>query len=127
MTRGPILAALLLAATAFPAFAEGPLGTLPLGRYLCELPGDAAGPASRVVESEWFDIVNASSYLSTGGDGTYLLTGDTVVFTRGPMRGATFERTGAKALRRVDLAGPLAKLRCVRTGRVSGYLSANRG
>ncbi len=120
MIRSPLLAALLLAAAAFPALAEGRLGTLPLGRYLCELPGDAAGPASRAIESEWFDIVHASSYLSAGGEGTYLLTGDTAVFTRGPMRGATFERTGARALRRVDLAGPLAKLRCVRTGRVSG-------
>jgi len=120
MTRAVALAALMLASAAFPALAEGRLGTLPIGRYLCELPGDAAGAASRPVASEWFDIVNASSYLSAGGEGTYLLTGETVVFTRGPMRGAAFERTGARALRRVDLSGPLAKLRCVRTGRVSG-------
>lgn len=104
------------AATGAPA-ADGPLGTLPLGRYLCELPGDAAGPASIPVEGAWFDIVNASSYAAEGGNGTYLLTGKNLVFTRGPMRGARFERTGMRALKRVDLTGPLAKMRCIKTGR----------
>ena len=111
-------AALLLAAaiaSSAPA-AEGPLGTLPTGRYLCELPGDAAGPASLPVAGAWFDITNASSYVTEGGDGTYLLTGQNVVFTRGPLRGAKFERTGARALKRTDIGGPYAKLRCVRTG-----------
>ena len=106
-----------LAAFAAPAAsAQGPLATLPLGRYLCELPGDAAGPASRPVAGARFDIVNASSYVSEGGDGTYLLTGKQLVFTRGPLNGARFERTGPRALRRTDVGGPFAKLRCVRTG-----------
>jgi len=99
------------------AVAQGELGTLPKGRYLCELPGDAMGLASRPVEGQWFDVVNASRYVSEGGDGTYLLTGKSVVFTRGPMRGARFEWNGMKALNRTDLAGELAKLRCVRSGR----------
>lgn len=109
-----ILAAALCAG---PALAQGDLGTLPAGRYLCELPGDATGPASRPVAGYWFDVINASSYAAEGGNGTYLLTGQTIVFTRGPLRGARFERTGARALRRTDLAGELARLRCVRTGR----------
>ena len=54
--------------------------------------------------------------MTEGGGGTYLLTGDDVVFTRGPLNGAKFERTGARALKRTDLGGPYAKLRCVRTG-----------
>ena len=112
-----VLAAAVLAVMPAPAAAEGRLGTLPLGRYLCELPGDATGLASRPVAGEWFDIVNASSYAAEGGAGTYLLTGDTVVFTRGPMRGARFERHSERTLRRLDLAGDLGKLRCVRTGR----------
>ena len=103
--------------SATAALAQGDLGTLPTGRYLCELPGDAAGLASRPVASEWFDVVNASRYVSGGGEGTYLLTGKTVVFTRGPMRGARFEWNGMRALRRTDLTGEMAKLRCVRTGR----------
>jgi hypothetical protein len=111
------LVILLAVALAGPALsAEGSLGTLPTGRYLCELPGDAAGPASRPVAGAWFDITNASSYVTEGGNGTYLLTGENVVFTRGPLRGATFERTGARALKRTDIGGPYAKLRCVRTG-----------
>ncbi len=100
-----------------PAHAEGRLGTLPQGRYLCELPGDATGPASIPVPSAWFDIVNASSYRAEGGAGTYLLTEKTVVFTRGPMKGARFVRTGQRALERTDLTGKMADLRCVRTGR----------
>ena len=115
MIRPAIL--LFAAAVASPlAAAEGPLGTLPTGRYLCELPGDAAGPASRPVAGAWFDVINASSYVTDGGEGTYLLTGDSVEFTRGPLRGAKFVRTGARALKRTDIGGPYAKLRCVRTG-----------
>ena len=68
--------------------ADGPIGTLPLGRYLCELPGDAAGPASRPIDKAWFDVTNGSSYRAATGKGTYLLRGGEVVFTRGPMRGA---------------------------------------
>ncbi len=97
--------------------AKGPLETLPLGRYLCELPGDAAGLASVPVAGAWFDITNASTYIAEGGHGTYLLTGDDLVFTRGPMRGARFERTGMRAFRRTDVTGPLAKMRCIKTGR----------
>lgn len=108
---------LALALCAGTAHAQGDLGTLPTGRYLCELPGDAAGLASRPVDGHWFDVVNASRYVSDGGDGTYLLTGKSVVFTRGPMRGARFEWNGMRALKRTDLAGELARLRCVRTGR----------
>ena len=112
--RSLILAAMLCAGT---AHAQGELGTLPTGRYLCELPGDATGPASRPVAGHWFDIVNASRYVSDGGDGTYLRTGMSVVFTRGPMKGARFEWNGMRALKRTDLTGELASLRCVRTGR----------
>ena len=46
------------------------------------------------------------------------MTGKVIAFTRGPMNGARFERTGPKALRRTDLTGELAALRCVRSGRV---------
>jgi hypothetical protein len=112
------LAAIFVAAAlATPgAHAEGRLGTLPLGRYLCELPGDASGPASRPLDKAWFDVVNASSYEAETGRGTYLLTGDDVVFTRGPMRGARFELVSPKTLQRTNLEGEFAKMRCIRTG-----------
>jgi hypothetical protein len=110
--------ALVAAAAALPssAQADGPIGTLPLGRYLCELPGDAAGPTSRPIDKAWFDVTNGSSYRAATGKGTYLLRGDEVVFTRGPMRGARFERVSPKALQRTNLEGEFAKMRCVRTG-----------
>jgi hypothetical protein len=107
----------LLAAHAVAGDDGGRLGTLQLGRYLCEIPGDAAGPASIPVAGAWFDVNTASSYDTEGGSGTYLLTGDKVVFTRGPMKGATFERVSGKRLDRTDLEGELARMRCVRTGR----------
>ena len=116
--RSLILAVLACAAPALaPAHAQGDLGTLPTGRYLCELPGDATGLASRPLDGHWFDIVNASRYVTDGGDGTYLLIDRSVVFTRGPMRGARFDWNGMRALKRTDLSGELARMRCVRTGR----------
>lgn len=113
----PLALAPLLALLAAPLAGKGELGTLPLGRYLCELPGDAGGPASVPVDGAWFDIINASSYDAEGGSGTYLLTGKRIVFTRGPMKGAQFERVSSRRLDRTDLDGELSRMRCVRTGR----------
>jgi hypothetical protein len=110
-----LLAPALLASGAALA-GDGLLGTLPHGRYLCELPGDAIGPASRPLTGAWFDVVNASSYASESGKGTYLRTGMAVTFTTGPMRGARFELASPKVLRRTNLEGPLAAMRCVRSG-----------
>ena len=99
------------------AHGEGRLGTLEPGRYLCEVPGDAAGLASIPIQEAWFDIVNASSYAGAEGRGTYLLTGKTVVFTRGPLQGIRFVRSGGRTLKAVGLTGDLEKMRCVRSGR----------
>lgn len=119
---------LLMAVAAAPVPArsnsEGRLGTLPTGRYLCELPGDANGLASRPIAGAWFDIVNASTYSAEGGGGTYLVTGDRVAFTRGPMKSARFIRHGERVLRRLDLSGELGKMRCIRTGRGKSRASA---
>ncbi|MXO73961.1 elongation factor P [Altererythrobacter aerius] len=113
----------VFAAFAWPAGAgavlpemTGKIGTLPHGRYLCELPGDAAGPASVPVDGAWFDVINGSSYVSETGKGTYLRMGKNVVFTRGPMRGALFRLSGPRVLQRTNLEGPLARMRCVRSG-----------
>ncbi len=109
--------ALVFASLSGAAHADGRLGTLEPGRYLCELPGDAAGLASIPIQEAWFDIVNASSYSGAEGRGTYLLTGETVVFTRGPLKGLKFERTAPRTLKAVGLTGEMAKMRCVRSGR----------
>ena len=114
--RIPAVFAALAAVAAAPPPASGELGTLPHGRYLCELPGDAMGPASRPVAGAWFDVINGSSYETDKGRGTYLLTGDDLVFTRGPWNGARLKRASDRSLQRTDLAGEMAKLRCVRSG-----------
>ena len=117
-TIAAVLGAVLgvLGVSAAQAVPGGEIGTLPPGRYVCELPGDAAGLASRPVDKAWFEITNASTYVAETGKGTYLLSGDDVVFTRGPMRGARVERVSPKRLQRTNLEGEFAKMRCVRTG-----------
>ena len=119
LRAAPILATALAATIAAPlaAMPGGRLGTLPIGHYVCALPGDASGDAVVVVEDAWFEIVNASSYIAEGGRGTYLLTGDDVVFTRGPMRGAQFTRQSARTLRKLGPNGELDRMRCTRRGR----------
>lgn len=119
MTRSLSLAiAAIAACAALPAAAVpgGKIKTLPLGRYLCSTPGDATGPASVPVDGKWFDVVNASSYEAEGGGGTYLATGDEVIFTRGPMRGANFIRESERILRALDTRGEPTRLSCVRQG-----------
>lgn len=117
LARTTLYLALATALAATGARAEGRLGTLESGRYLCEVPGDAAGLASIPLKDMWFDVINASSYTASAGNGTYLLTGKTVVFTSGPYKGMTFTQMGGRTLRAKDAAGDFAKMRCVRTGR----------
>lgn len=89
---------------------------MPQGRYVCELSGDAAGPASIQIESEHFTVVAASSYRAQGKRGSYLLTGDEVVMTSGPFDGKRYRRISDKFLRAVDAQGNEGQLRCILTG-----------
>ena len=112
-----ILAAGLCALFApLPAHAGGPLNTLPVGRYECSLPGDAGGTPWILVEDKRFSIKNASRYLSAEGTGTYLLSGNDLVFTRGPMKDERYRRVGTTMLRTLNPDGSLGRMRCVRTG-----------
>ena len=99
-----------------PAIAApgGPIATLQLGAYVCELPGDATGPAGVRVPDQDFSIINASSYATGGGRGSYLLTGDTVAMTSGPKKGQRFHRVSSSFLRLIDADGTDTSLRCVR-------------
>ena len=108
--------ALILALAAAPAKAApgGAIDTLQLGNYACELPGDATGPVGRRVEAEDFVVVNASSYTTSEGRGTYLLTGDQVTMTSGPKRGEKFRRLTPGFMRKLDTSGAESGLRCVR-------------
>ena len=105
-----------LPATPSGAASDGPLGTLPQGRYSCSTPGDATGKAWHAIPGGGFSINTASTYRTDNGWGTYLRTGDDVVFTRGPMKGQRFVLTGRAALRWVDEDGKPGRVRCVRGG-----------
>ena len=113
----PLAFALALLAPPVAAGEDGPLGTLPQGRYTCALPGDALGEAVLPLPEKTFHIDNGSTYRTAQGSGTYLLTGDTVRFTRGPMKGMQFERTGHGSLRQLDEQGRPGRERCVRSAR----------
>lgn len=101
------------AATAAPG---GRLATLPQGQYRCALPGDAAGAPWIPLENRNFIIGNGSTYRTHQGSGTYLMTGKMVTFTRGPMKGLTFEQTRSGTLRWIDEKGEPGRVRCVRSG-----------
>jgi len=107
---------LLLATIASAALAApgGPIDTLQLGTYACELPGDAAGPAGLRQPGDDFAIVNASSYAAGGKRGTYLLTGSVVQMTSGPLKGARYAKLSDNFLRKLTADGSHSDLRCVR-------------
>ncbi len=117
MLRSTITIAVALAAAGASAAPGGKLGTLPQGRYVCSTPGDATGPAWRVIPGGGFTIETASTYHTETGSGTYLLTGKDVVFSRGPMKDQRFVQTGGVTLRWVDENGVPGRVRCVRSGR----------
>ena len=118
MGRAMRAAFLFLAAlVSGPALAEGPIETAERGRYVCELPGDAAGAAGVRQEHEDFRIRSASRYTSAQGDGVYLLRGDILRFTTGPRSGEAYVLVSRTFLRRLEPNGEPGRLRCVRTGR----------
>lgn len=109
-------ALLAAAAAAYPALATpgGEIGTLPQGAYVCELPGKATGPAGIRQDGERFTVLNASSYRTPAGRGTYLLTGDVVTLTSGPRKGERYHKLSGNFLRRMNADGTDSDLRCVR-------------
>ncbi len=102
---------LFLAASPALAATGGPLGTLMLGRYECERPGPPAEPG--VPEPEWnFAVQTSSRYVAGSGEGTYLLTGDTVTMTSGPLNGTKLVRLRGGFLRVME-NGESGPVRCV--------------
>ena len=106
--------ALLCCAGPIAAAPGGEIGVLRAGKYVCELPGDATGPAGRHVPEADFTVSNASSYEAGGASGSYLLTGDQLVMTSGPFKGKRFHRISNNFLRLVEPDGTDGQLRCVR-------------
>ncbi len=109
----PILLA-LLAATPALATQGGQIDTILLGYYACELPGDATGPAGVRHPEADFQVITGSSYRTEAGHGAYLLTGNRITMTSGPMRGDKFRRISNGFLRKLAADGSDAALRCVR-------------
>ena len=112
----PVLA--IAALVAAPSLAQGRLGLLPQGEYVCALPGNASGTAWNEVEGRNFAITGASSYKAGNGSGTYLLEGKRVTFTRGPMKGMKMMRVSSGMLQEVGRDEKLGRLRCHRAGPV---------
>jgi hypothetical protein len=88
--------------------------TLPLGRYSCELPGDALGTVGRRVAAEDFAIVHSSTYASGREQGSYLLTANIIEMTSGPKAGEKFHRISDNFLRKLNEDGTDGELRCIR-------------
>ena len=105
---------LLVLASPLAAIPGGELGTMPAGDYLCELPGDATGPAGLRVPDEDFTVVTASSYRAGGAMGSYLLAGDDLTMTGGPHRGKRYRRVSQGFVRLLGGDGQPGDLRCVR-------------
>ncbi len=108
----------LAAVLAMPAIGQGRLGLLPQGEYVCALPGTATGAAWNELPNRSFAITGASSYRAGNGSGTYLLEGQRVTFTRGPMKGKQMMRVSSGMLQEIDRDGNLGRLRCHRSGPV---------
>lgn len=113
MIRTAFLLPLAALAFAIPALAEGRIGTLERGDYVCELPGHAGGPARVVQPEAGFSIRSASRYWTPKGHGTYLRRGNSVTMTSGPRNGESYVLIGRDFLRLVEDDEP-GRLRCVR-------------
>lgn len=109
-----IAALLLLCLGASPAMGiSGELRTMPLGRYVCEVPGTGLGPASLHVPEADFSILRASRYRTPEGVGIYMLVGDLLIMTSGPRQGDRYIRKTRGFLRMMDSEGEESRLRCV--------------
>ena len=107
------LALALLAFSEAPAQAQGRIGTLERGTYVCELPGDAAGRAGIEQPDLGFTIGSASRYSSKDGPGTYLRRGNVVEMTSGPRNGDRFQVVSERFLRKLEDGKP-GRLRCIK-------------
>lgn len=114
LAAGLALGTAVLLAGAAAAAPGGPIDTLPHGAFTCENPGSAIGPRGRHQADMDFTIIPSSSYRHGDDEGTYLLTGDTVLMTSGPLKGLKLHRISDNFLRRIEVDGTDGVLRCVR-------------
>ena len=110
----------MLLAGPLAAAPGGEIDTMPLGDYVCELPGDATGPAGYRVPAEDFSVVTASSYRAGDALGSYLLVGEQLTMTGGPHQGKRYRRQSGGFVRKLDEQGKPSSLRCVLRKRNNG-------
>jgi len=110
-----LLAGALVAPAFAPAFAQGAIGIVPRGTFVCELPGDAAGRAGIPQPERNITIESASRYSSPQGGGSYLRRGDTLTITSGARQGEVYVVVSEGFLRLLENGRP-GRLRCVRQG-----------
>jgi len=109
--------AALLAAVASAAVAQGgPVETVDRGPYICELPGDAGGPAGHPQADKAFSIETSSRYSAPQGAGTYLRRGNRIDMTSGPRKGEAYLILRPGFLRKLQADGTPSRLRCVLQG-----------
>jgi hypothetical protein len=104
----------LAAIISVPVHAQGAIGTVQRGKYVCELPGDASGSAGIAQPNLNFTIKSASRYSTAEGRGAYLRRGDILTFTSGPRQGESFVIISPNFVRLLE-DGKAGKLRCVRS------------
>jgi hypothetical protein len=114
MNPRPLLS-VLAAALAGPALAQGAIGTVPRGTFVCELPGDASGQAGLPQPERNLTIDSASRYSSAQGSGSYLRRGDVLTLTSGPRQGERYAVISEGFLRLIE-GGKPGRLRCVHQG-----------
>jgi len=108
----PVLTMFLASAPAL-SVPGGQLETLPLGRFVCELPGDVETETGILQPADSFTVINASSYRTPAGEGAYLRLGDVVTMTSGPLRDARYHRISDKFIRKMAAEGTDTKVRCI--------------
>jgi hypothetical protein len=108
-----LIALALIAAFPAAAAAQGPIGTVPRGSYVCEMPGDAAGQAGIPQPERGFKVKSSSRYATPRGGGVYLRRGDRLEITSGPLRGQTYLVIRPGFLRERQADGKPGRLRCV--------------
>ena len=112
--RALVLVSIALCAGAPALAASGPLSTLTLGRYVCERPAEPGSQVAVTDPQTSFAVTTASRYVAGDGTrGTYLLTGDTIEMTSGPLAGTRLVRLRGSFLRVLGADGVPGPTRCV--------------
>lgn len=91
----------------------GEIGTLLTGSYKCEKPGDIGGMTRIPLPEEDFRVITGSNYVVGGKRGSYLLTGDRVVMTGGPLKGQKYRKTSTRNLKIQNADGTDSERRCI--------------